>query len=284
MIIATIAIILGTIFAILFLYARSSRHWLQSKKVWDRMLREKDTVITNDELGITYKFGDVLLLLPLQAGDEDKWGNYNLAKYLTNVAGMLYQRLEESGKFDEDHTLMKIIKNVLTYDNISNLMGSLLQLIDMRYLHTEIYIGGGWTISALGIGVRLRKLSKVELAYYDVYRYKEQPINEEEFLKICKKYWNKVYDSLSMSLNGFLMLFGIKSIKKAKFAYDTDNKIMCSEFGGRLYNEYTGKQIFNYPEHTIPDDFATEPEYFEVIYYNPTVKRNPYDNVLDSNN
>lgn len=278
-----IAIILGSIFAGLFLYARSNRHWIQSQKEWDRMLAEKDNKIINEELGVEYKFGDVLLLLPLQAGDEDKWGEYNLAKYLTNVSGMLYQRLHNTGRLDDDHTIMKIIKNVLTYDNISNLMESSLKLMNMRYLHTEIYLGGGWTISALGIGLRLRKLSKTQLAYYDVYRYKEQPIQEEPFLKVCKKHWNKEYDSLSMSLSGALMIFGIKSIKDKKFKYDSEDKVMCSEFGSRLYNEYTGLNIFGYPEHTIPDDFATKEEYFENIYWNKNVDRQPYDNTLDDN-
>jgi hypothetical protein len=216
--------------------------------------------------GVELKFGDVLLLLPFKSDGTDGY-YFSVPLYLYDAAYSLIMSLEN--KFTSENFLVKTLKHWLSFDNITKLMKDIMGTHKMRYLHVEVYLGNGWCIAATGAGVNLRRFSPTTLELFDVYRYKKN-INKDVAMLFCEESWNKRYDTLSMSFNGFLRAFNVDVDKHKDKLIDTVEEMMCSEFGARLFNLIANEKIFANPEHTVPDDFAKN-DRFECIFYDDKV-------------
>lgn len=257
---------LAILIALVFYFANNGDPYTsQSEEVWNKMLNEKDIIYKNID-GIEYKFGDILALLPLKSDGLN--GRPNIAKYLSDISKLLNGELEAS--LGKGHWLTKFAIKFLNFTNISALMALILSMIGCRYLHIAIYLGGGWQIQALHTGIKLTRAYEEDLKYWDVYRFKH-PINEEKFLNICKKYLNRRYDYISMGFNTLMTIF---RVKKANGLYSNELYVMCSELMGRVYNDYTEKDIFKYPELTKPDDIYFN-DNFECVIYDDNIEIKP---------
>jgi len=134
------------------------------------MLNERKNIVHDTERNITYKPGDIILLLPLVSKGKN-WDWLNLAKYLSNMNILLTRKLIE--QYGEDNVIAKTMEKMFPYENIDKIMSSMLSFVDVRSLHIEIYLGGGWVINAANNGVLLHKMTIEDLRCYDVFRYKE---------------------------------------------------------------------------------------------------------------
>lgn len=247
------------IFTTAFLIATGSPYNIQSKAYFERMLRERKNAFAKVN-GIELKPGDVLLLLPFKSDGKDGY-YFSVPLYLYDAARGLQDWLKL--KLEPDHWSIGLLETLLTKDSIEQIMKAIMQKQNVKYLHVEIYLGGGWCIGGTGAGVNIRKFSPKTLELFDIYRYKFG-IDDERMLEFCQEHWNKRYDTFSMSFNGFLRAFGV-NVKELQATYDDDNEMMCSEIGSRLFNYMSGYEIFELPEHTVPDDFA-RCEMFEGVF------------------
>jgi hypothetical protein len=246
-------------FTTLFLIATNSPYNIQSEAYFERMLRERKNNFSKVN-GVELKPGDVLLLLPFKSDGKDGY-YFSVPLYLADAAKGLQEWLKV--KIDDNHWIFSLLEQMLSKDSIEQIMKAIMEKQNVKYLHVEIYLGGGWCIGGTGAGVNIRKFSPKTLELFDVYRYKFG-VDEAKMIEFCREHWNKRYDTFSMSFNGFLRAFGV-NVKELKTTYDDDNEMMCSEFGSRLFNFLVGYDIFEFPEHSVPDDFA-RCDMFESIF------------------
>jgi hypothetical protein len=157
-----------------------------------------------------------------------------------------------------DLLLLKKEKDIIhkyIIENFGTMVENMLTgLTGQEYLHSELYLGEGWVLSATVNGVKLNKYSTdTLLKNFDIFR-PQFKIDQTILLEQIKESHNKRYDFISLYLN-VIDTIGQMFGKKFEFPYDTNFMLICSELIARIY-EKMGATFHESLEYITPQDLA----------------------------
>lgn len=145
-------------------------------------------------------------------------------------------------------------------DNFGKVYADLLEkLLDVKYMHVELYLGEGWVLSAQLNGIKLQKYSLEYISKnFDLFE-PNFKFKKDIFIDYASSNFNKPYDWVSLFLNTVNTIsetFGIKF----EFPYNTKYALICSELIARFYEEQ-GYEFKKTSEFMTPQDLINS-EYF----------------------
>lgn len=148
-------------------------------------------------------------------------------------------------------------------DHFGNIVEKLLtSLTGQEYLHVELYLGEGWSITATPNGIKLQKYDIDTIArYFDIFRPKIK-IHKEKLIDEVKKHHNKPYDFTSLFLNIVEEISEIFSIK-FETPYSSEYQLICSELVATIYEDL-GIVFRERPEVMQPQDLVNSGYFIKI--------------------
>lgn len=214
---------------------------------------------------IKLQAGDILLLPVYYYSQPYK----TLSDVIDFSADFLIDTIENSlekliGK-QATSMLKQIIPQDIDSDEITtSIVRKAMEITDVKYIHQEIYLQNGWTLSAHMNGVKLIKYKPSALQKFDIYRFNDA--DEKRIIDSVEKYWNLPFDYSSQAISRVQELlslpmrtvFGVEDLEdkiEGFLDYDNEENVSSGELCARILDE-AGIKMGNSLEYISPQDLS----------------------------
>ena len=174
--------------------------------------------------------------------------------------GMIKQMEKFLGK-QAKYQIMTLVPPTAKYVSTEQAK-QVVQICGQKYIHSELYLGRGWVISAGGDGTKLIKYQPSAFQVFDIVRF--DGLDVQKTIAAVDKYWNLPYDYASLGINQIAELLGqfgkfvgyedLELKVEDFFHFDNPKAMICSELVQRLLQE--GGVKFDQFEFISPQDLA----------------------------
>lgn len=148
-------------------------------------------------------------------------------------------------------------------DNFGNNVADLMtKLTGQEYLHSEMYLGEGWVITATPTAVHVHKYNTNMLVKnFDIFRPKFD-VDEKTLINEVEDQHNKRYDWFSLYWNIASTITGMFGLE-LKAPFDTKFAVICSELIVRIF-EKMGVTFQERAEFMTPQDIVDSGKFYKI--------------------